>query len=97
MCIYLTRNPGLFPGFRARRALLPGLEAVMSGNHVMYETRQDTPASPSALPALPVQTATYNLFSLSSAHLSHDMFSFSFETVFQYLPQNSWVWDFNFP
>jgi len=56
----------------------------------MYETRQDTPASPSALPALPVQTAAYYLFSLSSAHLSHGMFSFSFEITCQHLPQNSW-------
>ena len=87
-CVFhLTQNPGLFPGLQPRRALLPGLEAVMSGNHVMDETRQDAPASPSALPALPVQTAAYNLFSLSSAHLSHGMFSFSFETVFSIYPR----------
>ena len=55
---------------------LPGLETVMSRDHIVGETADNTPAFLSAFPALPVESAAYYLLCLSCIHFLHKFFSF---------------------
>ena len=55
---------------------LPGPETVMTGNHIMEEAGQYTPASGTASAALPIKTATDNFFGFCCCQFSHNKNSF---------------------